>query len=50
MKKFQEQEEMCWPLDDIFKKYIIQGYITHCPITPQDIDRANHMYGVAPSL
>ena len=44
------QEEMCWPSDDSFKAYLSQGYITHCPITPHDVDRANHLYGVAPSL
>ena len=37
-------------MDDIFKKYVYQGYITNCPITPQDIDQANHLYGIMPSL
>ena len=36
------QEEMCWPSDDIFKKFISEGFITHYPITPQDVDRINH--------
>ena len=41
---------MCWPSDNAFKSYLAQDYITHCPITPHDVDQANNLYGAAPSL
>ena len=49
-KARKTQEQLGWPSDSTFERIIMKNHIINCPITINDVRRAQHIYGTATPL